>query len=73
VLIVPPRARRLEDCFDLAETQSACTRVMTSNRAPETAPLTVREGRLLAYRLLDVADEIDLLAVARRRGRFRRR
>ena len=36
---------------------------MTSSRAPEIAPLVVREGRLLAYRLLDVADEIDLLAV----------
>jgi hypothetical protein len=39
---------------------------MTSNRLAEVAPLVVREGRLLAYRLLDVADEIDLPAVEAR-------
>src|SRR5580698_8024045 len=39
------------------------SRDMTPDRAPDVAPLIVREGRLLAYRLLDVADEIDLLTV----------
>jgi hypothetical protein len=39
---------------------------MTSNRLADVAPLVVREGRLLAYRLLDVADEIDLPAVEAR-------